>query len=192
MKKALFFDTETTGKWDFKADATAPHQPSIVQIAALLFHGTEQVAQFSLIVKDGYGEIAQGAQDIHGISFEKAQEVGVSMATAYGMFANLVKLADEVVCHNYQFDSRLIAKTAYLLNKENVLDGKKSFCTMTPSPICAYVGIKNAYGKYKWPKLIELHQKLFNKGFDSAHDAMGDIIATKDCYFELLKRGVIN
>lgn len=197
MKKVLFFDTETTGKWDFKADISSSTQPSIVQIAALLYNGTEQVAQFSLIVKDGYTEIEQGAQDVHGISYEKAQEVGVSMATAYGMFANLAKLADEVVCHNYQFDSKLIGKTAFLLNKENVLNthllaGKKTVCTMTPTPICAFVGIKNAYGKYKWPKLIELHQKLFNKGFESAHDAMGDIIATKDCYFELLKRGIIN
>ena len=173
MKKALFFDTETTGKWDFKADATAPHQPSIVQIAALLYYGTEQVAQFSLIVKDGYGEIEQGAQDVHGISIEKAQKVGV-------------------VCHNYQFDSRLIAKSAYICNKPNVLEGIPFQCTMTPSPICAYVGIKNQYGKYKWPKLIELHTKLFNKGFDKAHDAMGDILATKDCYFELLNRGVIS
>jgi len=192
MKKALFFDTETTGKWDFKADATAPHQPSIVQIAALLYYGTEQVAQFSLIVKDGYGEIEQGAQDVHGISIEKAQKVGVTLATAYGMFANLAKLADIVVCHNYQFDSRLIAKSAYICNKPNVLEGIPFQCTMTPSPICAYVGIKNQYGKYKWPKLIELHTKLFNKGFDKAHDAMGDILATKDCYFELLNRGVIS
>lgn len=51
MKKVLFFDTETTGKWDFKADISSSTQPSIVQIAALLYNGTEQVAQFSLIVK---------------------------------------------------------------------------------------------------------------------------------------------
>lgn len=40
---------------------------------------------------------------------------------------------------------------------------------------------------YKYPKLDELYFKLFNKHFESQHDAMADIQATYDCYYKLKK-----
>lgn len=43
----------------------------------------------------------------------------------------------------------------------------------------------------KWPKLGELYRFLFNKDFEGAHDAMFDVIALKECFFEMAKRGVI-
>ena len=41
---------------------------------------------------------------------------------------------------------------------------------------------------YKYPKLDELYYKLFNKHFDNQHDAMADIQATHDCYYELKRK----
>ena len=38
---------------------------------------------------------------------------------------------------------------------------------------------------------MELYTKLFGNGFDGAHDAMADIVATKECFFELLRRGIV-
>ncbi len=40
---------------------------------------------------------------------------------------------------------------------------------------------------YKWPKLEELHNFLFKEGFDGAHDALNDVMATSKCYFEMNK-----
>lgn len=34
-----------------------------------------------------------------------------------------------------------------------------------------------------------MHEKLFGRGFDGAHDAMADIVATKDCFLALKKYG---
>ena len=45
-------------------------------------------------------------------------------------------------------------------------------------------------GGYKWPKLTELHQHLFNEDFEGAHDALADVMATVKCYFNLIKQGV--
>jgi len=53
-----------------------------------------------------------------------------------------------------------------------------------------YCAIQGPYG-YKWPKLSELHYKLFRTGFDEAHDAAVDIKATAKCFWELKKLGKI-
>lgn len=47
------------------------------------------------------------------------------------------------------------------------------------------------YGRFKWPKLIELHRKLFGTGFDDAHDALADVKACGKCFFEMKRRGII-
>lgn len=69
-------------------------------------------------------------------------------------------------------------------------------CTMKEST--AYCKIPNkpdkngrVRGGAKWPTLQELHSKLFGSEFEAAHDAMADITATKDCFFELVRLGVI-
>jgi len=53
-----------------------------------------------------------------------------------------------------------------------------------------YCGILGEYG-VKWPKLRELHIKLFGTEFDGAHDASADIAATKKCFFELKRIGIL-
>lgn len=53
-----------------------------------------------------------------------------------------------------------------------------------------FCAINGAYG-YKWPKLSELHYKLFRTNFDEAHNAAVDITATAKCFWELKKRGVL-
>jgi len=54
-----------------------------------------------------------------------------------------------------------------------------------------YCKIRNNWGSYKWPSLIELHTKLFDEGFDGAHDALADVKACAKSFFELKEREVI-
>ena len=53
-----------------------------------------------------------------------------------------------------------------------------------------FCAISGPYG-YKWPKLSELHHKLFNIGFEEAHNASVDVRATSKCYWELIQKNVI-
>jgi DNA polymerase III epsilon subunit-like protein len=46
------------------------------------------------------------------------------------------------------------------------------------------------YGRYKWPKLAELHQVLFGEPFAGAHGALADARACMRCYFRLTELGV--
>ena len=50
---------------------------------------------------------------------------------------------------------------------------------------CAIPGGRG--GKFKWPTLTELHQKLFGEGFGDAHDAAYDVSATARCLFEMIR-----
>ena len=56
---------------------------------------------------------------------------------------------------------------------------------------CAIPSTNSYYSDYKYPKLTELYTKLFGHAFSGAHDAMADIKATKECFFELKRRGII-
>ena len=53
-----------------------------------------------------------------------------------------------------------------------------------------FCAIDGPYG-YKWPKLSELHYKLFRTGFEEAHNASVDITATAKCFWELKRLGKI-
>jgi hypothetical protein len=70
------------------------------------------------------------------------------------------------------------------------LENKETICTMKETT--AYCALPNKWpNSFKWPKLTELHQKLFGFAFDGAHDAMTDITYLKKCFFELLDREII-
>ena len=45
---------------------------------------------------------------------------------------------------------------------------------------------------FKFPKLVELHEKLFGTGIEDAHTALGDVKTTARCFFALLERGLID
>jgi hypothetical protein len=45
-----------------------------------------------------------------------------------------------------------------------------------------YCAINSSYG-FKWPKLSELHFKLFGTNFEEAHNAAYDINATSKCFW---------
>ena len=54
-----------------------------------------------------------------------------------------------------------------------------------------FYGVKSKYG-FKWPKLSQLHKKLFGSDFDEAHDAEADVAACARCFFALKDQGVIS
>lgn len=72
------------------------------------------------------------------------------------------------------------------------LMNKPSICTkLSSTDYCALPHPDPDHVGYKWPSLQDLYKKLFGQEFENAHDALADITATKDCFFELKRRGVI-
>ena len=54
-----------------------------------------------------------------------------------------------------------------------------------------YCRLPGRYGRYKWPTLDGLHQKLFGEAPPSGHRALADVRATARCFFRLRELGVV-
>lgn len=192
--KILFFDTETTGlpaKFDLEPELWFVR---LVQLAFVQTVDDKPFKTYKAIIKPQGYEIPNGM--IHGITNERALAEGVEAQEALKHFCEAWRTSDLIVCHNYDFDCSVIdseyfqLKGDYLilpyLGKRN-LPQRNGFCTMqTGTGICKLPGYR---GRYKFPKLQELYWHLFGNGFEGAHDALSDVRATMDCFFELKRLG---
>ena len=196
--KVLFFDAETSDFIKKALSANDPEQAWTVQIGAILASQEEEFDQMNIIIKSNGRSMNYYAQEVHGITIERADQEGIDELEAAEQFGLMLRRADLVVCHNFAFDWNYVyqmmernleelsdlARSAFYLDLPN-------HCTMKDKAVVKMCGLKNKAGRAKWPKLTELHEHLFGKRFDGAHDAYADISATKRCFFELVNRGIV-
>lgn len=191
-KVLLFIDTETNGlPVNFKASATdVDNWPRVVQVAwaAVRTDGT-RIGQTEYILRPEGFEIPKEASDVHGITTERAIAEGVDAGEIFAKLARAVELADVIVAHNVDFDAPVLQCEFIRRGIRNTFEGKRCLCTMkSASDFCA---IHVGNGRFKWPKLQELHRICFGEGFEDAHSALADVEATIRCFFELAGRKVI-
>jgi DNA polymerase III epsilon subunit-like protein len=189
--RLLFFDTETTGvPLNYKASSSdTKNWPRLVQLAWVLTDEEgNRIHTGNLIVKPEGFIIPTDATRVHGITTQRANEEGVPLAEVIEQFKADLDVATYIVGHNIEFDKKIMGAEMIRLGMKDIMDSKKSYCTMQSSiNFCKILG---KYG-YKYPKLQELYKKLFGTEFDNAHDAMNDIEATEKCFRELRKRKLI-
>ena len=187
----LFFDTETTGlPKSWKAPVTdLGNWPHIVQIAWALFDdkGT-QIALCDYIIKPEGFVIPESATAIHGISTEKAFKEGRPASEVLKEFSEMVRGAARLVAHNLDFDEKMVKVEFLRKGMPDALTKIQKICTMKSST--GYCKIPGPYGD-KWPKLSELHIKLFEVDFEDQHNAAADVLCCAKCFFELRRRAVI-
>jgi len=178
---ALFFDTETTGKWNFKSKDKFrdPSQPKLVQLAAILVDDEfNEVSSLNCIVYPADWEIPDEAANIHGISQAKAERFGISLPTAVEMFMQLADMADKFVAHNSEFDVNIIQHARTLVNEStDPFEGKQAWCTMkAATPVVKILHKSPRHEQdYKYPKLEECVRHFFNREIVGAHDALVDV-----------------
>ena len=192
FQKYLFFDTETTGiPNDYKAPCTnTDNWPRLVQLGWLLTDAAGRIlSEGNHIVRPDGFEIPIAASDVHVITTEFALENGKPLLDVIFAFGADLNQADCVVGHNLDYDLHIVGAEYVRLGYDSrIMFARPTLCTMQAT--IQFCNIPGRFGP-KWPKLMELYTKLFGQGFDGAHDAMADIRATKDCFFELLKRGIV-
>ena len=192
FQKYLFFDTETTGiPQNYKAPCTDTNNwPRLIQLGWLLTDAEGQIlSEGNHIVRPEGFEIPKAASDVHGITTEIALAEGQSLLDVIFAFGTDLNQSDCVVGHNLDYDLHVLGAEYVRLGYDSrIMFARPTLCTMQAT--IDYCNIPGAYGP-KWPKLMELYTKLFGKGFDGAHDARADIVATKECFFELLRRGIV-
>ena len=194
MKKIIFFDTETTGlPKNYNAPiSNTQNWPRMVQLAFIeYFEDGTLAAEHNYIIKPEGFSIPTQASNIHRITTERANTEGRDLQEVLTIFDNAVKESVLLIAHNFDFDKCIVGAELYRKNFDtNVFMSKRNFCTMKNKNVIDFCKISGNYG-YKWPKLDELHYKLFQKRVTDAHDASIDIRATAKCFWELLKRGVV-
>jgi DNA polymerase-3 subunit alpha len=190
----LIFDTETTG---VPHNKTAPltdldNWPRLVQLAWQLHDATGHLlSQQNFIVRPDGFNIPFKAEQVHGISTKRALEEGNDLDTVLDKFLTDVSKASVLVGHNIEFDINIIGAEFLRrnLDPEKILALQKTDTGTASIEFCQLSG--GIGGKLKMPRLHELHEKLFGKSFDDAHDAAYDVAATARCFFGLLKKQVI-
>lgn len=187
----LFFDTETTGiPKNYKASVSDLNNwPRLVQLAYLLYDNNgNKISDGDFIIQPNGFTIPKDATRIHGISTERAINEGQALIDVLQEFNTLISQANYLVAHNMAFDEKIVGAEFLRNGMQNTIPSKKRICTMQQT--INFCAIPNAYG-YKWPKLSELHCKLFKTGFKEAHNATVDIAATAKCFWELKRIGVL-
>ncbi len=189
----LIYDTETTG---LPKDYNAPlsdfdNWPRLVQLAWQTHNSSGELMEVkNFIIKPEGFEIPYGAEKIHGISTERANREGQSLDFVLAEFNRSIEKAHTIAGHNIEFDNSITGCEFLRMEIETGLFEKNIVDTKDLSTgFCALPGGRG--GKYKWPKLSELHQKLFGRGFEEAHNAAADVQATARCFLELIRIGII-
>jgi len=185
----LFFDTETTGlpiNWNAPITDSS-NWPRLVQLAWLEYDDNGKLLTTeNHITKPIDFSIPLSASNLHGITEERANKVGKELAFVLGLFVQAVNRADCLVAHNLSFDEKIIGAELYRKGISNPILNKKRICTMeSTTDFCSIPGNRG----FKWPKLSELHFKLFGTSSKETHNALADIQITAKCYWELKRRG---
>ena len=185
----LVYDTETTGFPRRSLPLDHENQPYIVQLAAQLCEDDGSViCGINLIIDNGV-DIPKEASDIHGITEDKAGQLGVSPAVAFYIFTTLAQRTTLMVAHHIRFDDTMMDIALARTCPGKKLSAKRH-CTMEQAapivnlPPTAKM-LKAGFNKPKPPKLEECIKHFFGEELKGAHDAMIDVEACKRIYLHM-------
>ena len=189
----LVFDTETTGlPLNYRAPLTDFNNwPRMVQIAWQIHDIKGDLIEVkNYIIKPEGFTIPYNSEKIHGISTELAHKKGLPLKEVLSFFTEALNSVEFIIGHNISFDNNIVGCEFLRSEMVNVLESKTSIDTKEESTdFCQLPGGRG--GKYKWPNLSELYNKLFGESFAEAHNASADVEATTRCFLELIRLSVI-
>ncbi len=188
--KILVFDTETT--WFLnKKDLSLDAQPYIIQFAGILWELENgvytEIERKNILIKPPIS-IPYWASQVHHIYDIDVRDAPV-MSEVIDEIMDFIWKADAIIWHNIEYDEDMLLVELKRLEKLHLYTPDQVICTMkTTVDFCSiqWNGLR-----FKYPKLWELHKKLFWEYFVGAHDAMVDVEATQKCFLELEKKGVL-
>ncbi len=211
--KILIMDTETTGLPKTKTlnDESLALWPHIVQFSYIIYD-TEftkiiKVSDHVIKIPENIN-ICEEVSNIHGITNFISQNSKFYIDKILIQFINdyLIFEVDLIVGHNLSFDINMVnvelmrainpiidtldkRKMSQFLDNMNDMkdDPKKLYCTMKKTITLCNLKLKSKFGKeyLKFPKLNELHIKLFNSSPRNLHNSLNDVLICLRCYYML-------
>ena len=189
----LIFDTETTGlPKNWNAPITdSDNWPRCIQLAWQIHDELGELIEVkNFIIKPEGFDIPFNASKIHGISTERALKTGQDLKFVLNEFNESLKKTKFVIGHNVNFDLNIVGAEFHRAGIESPMMemNKLDSCSEKTATLCQIPGGRG--GKFKLPKLQELHLFLFNEEFAEAHNASADVEATTRCFLELIRKKV--
>jgi len=203
----LVFDTETTGLPKTKIiNKDVLHLwPYIVQFSYIIF---DTELKTLIKMKDciiripDFITISEENSKIHGITNDISLSKGVNIIDVLNEFFIDFSSVDYIVGHNISFDLNMIRAelNRVIVNSNNnkeilefqtqlviINTSKNIYCTMKESIELCAIETKDKFGRTynKFPKLIELYQKLFNLTPNNLHNSFNDVIVCLRCFMKL-------
>jgi len=211
--KIAIFDTETTGlaKTKLLNEESLVLWPHIVQFSYVIYDTVQnkiiKIVDFVIKIPKNIN-ISDEVSDIHGITNLISQTSQYKIEDALIHFSNdyLNYNIDLIVAHNLSFDINmlkveLMREIGAIINTTNKRqfsqmlealndmnpESPELFCTMRKSIELCNLKMISKYGKeyLKFPKLNELHIKLFNSSPKNLHNSLNDVLICLRCYYML-------
>jgi len=193
--KYTILDIETTGIPPKGANYETDYKqfPYILSLAWKCVKDGAESETFSYVINNPGVIVTPEITKINGITQEMCDASKWDIFTVLVQFMMDADQSDFIIGHNIYFDTSILkanvmriisgGKTPMdMFNKiSEILHKDKRIDTMRAgTKLCG-----------KWPKLTELHHKLFGKPFEGAHTAAGDVDACYACFQELLRQGLV-
>lgn len=188
--KIFVFDTETT--WFInKKDPNLEAQPKIIQFAGIFWDledwAFKEEKRVDILINPKM-PIPFESSKVHHI-YDIDVKNAPFIEDKIDEIMSYINDSDAIIWHNIEYDEDMIKIELKRLNQEYRYQPKQVICTMKNTvDFCA---IRWNWERFKYPKLWELHKKLFDEYFIWAHDAMTDVEATLRCFVELAKTWII-
>ena len=188
--KIFVFDTETT--WFInKKDPSLEAQTKIIQFAGIFWDLEDWIFKEEKrvdILINPKMPIPFESSKVHHL-YDIDVKNAPFIEDKIDEIMSYINDSDAIIWHNIEYDEDMIKIELKRLNQEYRYQPKQVICTMKNTvDFCA---IKWNWERFKYPKLWELHKKLFDEYFIWAHDAMTDVEATLRCFVELAKTWII-
>jgi DNA polymerase III epsilon subunit-like protein len=186
----LLLDTETTGlpKQRGRPVTDVDNWPRIVQLGWGVYDDSgEELELHAAIVRPEGFSIPADAVRIHGITAARAAREGTPLRELLPPLLAAASHADLLIAHNVEFDLTVLRAEMIRLRLPDSLRTARVYCTMVGST--EFCAIPGAYGP-KYPRLPELHTKLFGTPVQEAHEVGADIRLCAKCFFELRRRAL--
>lgn len=176
---AIIFDTETTG-FITSVDAPLQTQPKIIELFALKVCDQSFEVQDELeLLIDPKQQLDEEIIRITGLKDEDLKGKG-GFPAHYGAIRDFWFGQKHAIGHNITFDCDM-------LEVELRRIGMVTRFPWTMNRVCTVEASEHYFGRRL--KLIDLHTYLFGEGFEQAHRARNDVMATYRCFKEMARRG---
>lgn len=211
--RIMVFDTETSGLPERNSSIYEHDKyPYILQLSYVIYDTSDNricVIKDDYVKIDNYVKISPMSQEVHGISREKCLAEGKPIQQLLMEFNNYLKSVELVIGHNISFDKKMIfvecgrnnIQQQFTWFRGNRKIQRPEYCTMKNTvEFCAIESLRKRKKEeiesiesikpkkihYKYPKLHELHYKLFgiHVNPNMLHNSRVDVLVTLKCYMK--------